>query len=78
MNSIQTKDKSAQFSETEFRLLQNAVGIAEKSYSDLYEQAIKLANVRGNPDQNEQQNAANAYWKKASEFAMLNAKLSHP
>lgn len=59
-------------------IIQNALGIAEKTYTDIHKAMIELAIVRGNEyARQEQRDKAMAFHNLACEFADLNISVKN-
>lgn len=56
-------------------IILNALGIAEKAFTDIHRQTVELANVRNNLNDNEQKRIGQYYHVKACEFADLNTDI---
>lgn len=65
--------RTLKLNDEQITIIQNALGIAEASYSDIYKDICeKLIKVRGNDEHKEQLTIAQYYHKKSTEFADMN------
>lgn len=67
--------RQLQLTHDQISIILNALGIAEKAFTDIHKQTVELANVRNNLSDKEQKQIGKYYHVKACEFADINTSI---
>lgn len=67
--------RTLKLSHDQISIILNALGIAEKAFTDIHRQTVELSNVRNNLADKEQKQIGKYYHVKACEFADLNTDI---